>query len=115
MSSKLENFKNRVHSTANSNQVGFDPGSAMLIAEIILELVKMWRDCYNRRQDSEEVAVCSIKEPGRREIAAVKRSVRRNIGWVRWMRGDGNTLVESILTEMRNSSLEDIKEVYREA
>jgi len=89
----------------NTEQVVFNPATAMLIFEIVTKLVKCMRD----RNSSKNVVYVQnvVQKPGFIDIIRLKRIIRKAIGYRRY-RSEGKSILQSVLRTGGTLTLDDI-------
>lgn len=110
--SKLEDFGKNVARGVNSSngkqEVFIDPASIMGYIALVQEIVKIVKGCM-----TPEEVVQTAYNPGWNDTRRLHAAVRRKVGFVRhWF--DGDKIVNSILKEAKNQTVEDVQEMYYE-
>jgi hypothetical protein len=89
-------------------KVAIDPATIIMLIGVITEIIRIIQRC----KQPEEVQICAVS-PTDKEYRIISRAVRRKIGWIRWFR-EGTTITNAIFRVGMNSTVDEIKEAYKE-
>ena len=88
---------------------GFDVATIMLIATIVSEVIKMWRECKKNKEEAAKMAT----SPSRFERLALRQICVRTIGRREFYRS-GDKLMESLLKNGQTLTPELVQQMYDE-
>jgi len=99
-------------------EVFVDPATVTLAIAIISEVIKLIQYCRSKREDettdeSVEVAARIIQKPTRREVNALRRVLRRKMGWAAYWKDGGKTL-KALLETGAETTKEEVAEAWSE-
>ncbi len=86
-----------------------DPATIMLIATIVSEVIKMWRECKKNKEEAAKMAT----SPSRFERLALRQICVRTIGRREFYRS-GDKLMESLLKNGQTLTPELVQQMYDE-
>lgn len=89
--------------------LALDPASIILIAELVFELVKLWKECKKKPED----ALNSARSPGVFDKLLFRRMLRKELGRKEFQ-NSGERLLEAFAGVGAELTLEDVKELYDE-
>jgi hypothetical protein len=89
-------------------QVVVDPATITLFATIIIDIIKIVKGCMEARK-----ALKEAQNETPVAYRAVRRSVRRKLGWREWFK-NRNKYVESVFYVAKNSTPEEMEQAYQE-
>lgn len=89
-------------------EVFVDPASVMLYTTIITKTIKLLKRC----KEAHEVAYVA-DNPSKKEIAIIRRIVRREIGLFKYLK-NGNSIVNSVIEEGKRATNAELRQLYRE-
>jgi hypothetical protein len=96
-----------IDNLCKKQQVVFDPMTAILIAKLAIDLIKMIQKCREKPQD----AVTLVHLPNDKEKRLVKRKIRQTIGWVKYFK-EGDKYYEAVLSTGRDATAQDLEDAY---
>lgn len=97
------NYKNGVQ------EVFVDPVTISLCLSIIVNIVKLWKTCKNK---PEEIQV-SCKNPSKRDIAILKKQIRKELGFIRYYK-EGQKYLDNTLNVAKDLTIEEIEQLIKE-
>ncbi len=97
-----------IDNLCKKQQVVFDPMTAILIAKLAIDLIKMIQKCREKPQD----AVTLVHFPSAKEQKVVKRRLRRSLGWVRYLK-EGDKYFQAVLATGRETTGQDLEDAYK--
>jgi len=101
----------------DEQQVFIDPATISLFMTIISQIVNMIKYCRAKRDEtldeSVTVAVRMFNKPSRRETNALRRMLRRKMGWRTYWR-DNNKTMNALLETGKETSVNEVTEVWHE-
>lgn len=83
-----------------------DPLTIMLILGVVTQVLKMWKEC---KKEPEEITF-SCKNPTDKDIALLRRQIRKELGFYRNWR-EGKKLLEHTLQTASELSTEEVVEL----
>ena len=88
----------------SNQEVAIDPATIILIGKISLSVIKAIRKCAEAANEREGI----VKNPTRKNEKVLKRIVRRELGWVKYLLIGGKVIdaMKEMGTEMSHSELE---------
>jgi hypothetical protein len=89
--------------------LSLDPASIILIAELVFELVKLWKECKKKPED----ALSAAHSPGVFDKLLFRRMLRKELGRKEFQ-NSGERLLEAFAEVGAELTLEDVKELYDE-
>jgi len=95
---------NKVYKAGTDQEVAIDPATLFLISKISITVIRTIKKCKDLDDDRTKV----IQSPERRDSRILKRIVRRELGWVKYLL-IGNKVVSAMKemgTELTHDDLE---------
>ena len=88
----------------SDQEVAIDPATIILIGKISLSVIRAIKKCAEEAGEREDI----IKNPTRKNGKVLKRIVRRELGWVKYLLIGGKVIdaMKEMGTEMSHSELE---------
>ncbi len=96
-----------IDNLCKKQQVVFDPMTAILIAKLAIDLIKMIQKCREKPQD----AVTLVHFPSEREQKVVKRKLRRELGFFKYLK-EGEAYYQAVLATGRETTGQDLEDAY---
>lgn len=101
--------ENYVSGLDEKDGYSISPATIMLIATIVTEVVKVWKECKKKKEDAVKMAT----SPSRFERLALRSICVRTIG-AREYRRSGDKLMEALLNTGKTLTPETVQEMYDE-
>jgi len=117
--SVLESTAKDIYSVANGipqeqpQTVVFDPATISLIISIVGNLVRIIKACRDESYHKPQQVCYYLQEPSRRDQRIIKRTIRRQIGWRRWIY-EGQDIYRGILETGKQMSSNQMTQLFEE-